>query len=352
MDDHVTVDLETVKLEEDEFNVHENIMQFANTNQPPTWTDSVGELCKVKQETIDSGDCERVSKETKHWIVSEDGVLRQVKVEHTQPVSETRASEDCNRNVHQTQQWRSMNDEQFTKAQAHVRLNPVSTCRMSLAQSREESVLDSCSTSLIPYTRTTCEGGSLGDLYSLTVPPVTDTSQLYSGDNGGQVLTESFGLKHFTDDICEKSFTDAKDLKHDKKTHTGIKLYSCDTCGKSFRHPSVLKQHEITHAADKPFVCITCRKSFKTSGYLRRHESTHSGEKPYICVTCGRSFAQQSTMRGHEMTHAGERAYRCTVCGRAFINSSYLKMHAEKTHRREAVFLYYVWQVFHIREFP
>ena len=129
---HLKAGLETVKSEE-ELNGQEHVLQFNNTGQLKM-THSVNELVEVKQGTIDINECGRDGEETRCWLVCADGVLKEVKAEHTQGVSESFSSELCSQNVDQKQ----YSNKQIKKIVRNVLLRKMSSVKMQQLTSSNE----------------------------------------------------------------------------------------------------------------------------------------------------------------------------------------------------------------------
>ena len=86
--------------EEQQSDNKERILPFDSTNQVETWSENVGEpLIKVKLEKVESEDCSSYSGETRHWVVCENGILKEVKLEQSHCVQVMCAGEDCNRDI-------------------------------------------------------------------------------------------------------------------------------------------------------------------------------------------------------------------------------------------------------------
>ena len=64
------------------------------------------------------------------------------------------------------------------------------------------------------------------------------------------MIQESFFGK-----VCPKLFSEAKNLKIHKKTHTCEPPFPCDWCPKSFTVAGDLKKHREIHTEKKPFPC-------------------------------------------------------------------------------------------------
>ena len=255
VDDHIGYSLQRVNFEEQPQTCNEQqaVIPYRNAEQASMLSCDVNEITEVK---ADPDEYCRDGDETKHWVVCQGGVLKQVKAEYSIGVSLLPA-ENGNLNVDKKQ------------------LN----CSKSYAKMEHGSQLK-----VDGNNRTVIKPFSSDTIAKSIVK--SDVLKVH-----GMART---GVKPYTCDICGNSFSQPRTLRDHQRTHTGVKPYSCDTCGKSFTLSGTLKYHAKTHTGVKPYSCDTCGKSFTLSGNLKNHERTRTCVKPHTCDNCGKSFAQST----------------------------------------------------------
>ena len=192
----------------------------------------------------------RNSDETRHWVVCQGGVLKQVKAEYTLGVS-ILSAEDGNVNV-----------DKKTKLNYSKR-------------------------------RTKMEHGSQLKVYGNN----RTVAKHFSSDTIAKSIVKSdvlkkhgmarTGVKPYTCDTSGNSFAQSSTLNEHERTHAGVTPYSCDTCGISFTQSSTLNEHERTHTGVKPYTCDTCEKPCAQSRKLTYHQRTHTGVKPLLVTSVG-----------------------------------------------------------------
>ena len=107
VDDRIVSGLQSVKCEEQDLNERRAILQFTNTDKTSALTYDANELTKVKREEADPDEYGRNSDETRHWVVCQGGVLKEVKTEHTLDVSDILPVEYGSHNVDQKRRYSS-----------------------------------------------------------------------------------------------------------------------------------------------------------------------------------------------------------------------------------------------------
>ncbi|XP_067665313.1 myoneurin-like isoform X1 [Haliotis asinina] len=151
------------------------------------------------------------------------------------------------------------------------------------------------------------------------------------GDNGFSGSHFSSLINGHTCPICNKSFSDKKNLSKHIKIHSQSG-FSCEFCLKKYSTKSNLQGHMRVHSGDRPFSCEFCGKNFSTYCVMRVHLHTHTGEKPFPCPTCGVSFAKNIHLKRHMQIHTGAKPHVCNICGKHFSRSDHVKRHIQSIH--------------------
>ena len=79
--------------------------------------------------------------------------------------------------------------------------------------------------------------------------------------------------------------------------------------------------------ANTQFQCHMCEKSFSEERDLIKHVKSHGVLKPYKCEFCGQSFSNRSRFTKHVKAHSKTNTYKCHSCGMSFVWESKLLKH-------------------------
>ena len=111
-------------------------------------------------------------------------------------------------------------------------------------------------------------------------------------------------------EICNKSFSNQRDLTIHEKIHKGLKDEICKFCFSKFIHPSNLKKHiKYVHSnlndtlILNQFICKKCNKTFNRKESLQRHLQSHLKRdlrKLIYCKICKTSFISISNYNRHK----------------------------------------------------
>ena len=116
----------------------------------------------------------------------------------------------------------------------------------------------------------------------------------------------------FKCEICEKSFsTNQSKNQHIRNTHGQVKIFTCNVCGRIFGKNQQLTLHQKNYHQQgrRQFNCDSCEKSFTQAGNLKVHIKTlHEGQRYYRCDYCGKSSTTSGNLKDHIQTiHEGKK---------------------------------------------
>ncbi|XP_037521517.1 zinc finger protein 771-like [Rhipicephalus sanguineus] len=162
------------------------------------------------------------------------------------------------------------------------------------------------------------------------LPALSKALKEQSAGIGGKIpphRPETKGEKQYACDVCDRKFTQKRDLVIHSRGHTGEKPFECSLCPATFASSQYRKKHMLTHTGDRLHECSVCGRRLATETILARHALTHSGKKAFACHVCGRKFSRTDALRVHARTHTGEKLYTCHLCPASFAHLVTLKNH-------------------------
>ena len=148
-------------------------------------------------------------------------------------------------------------------------------------------------------------------------------------------------IKSISCDICHKQFSNQKNVRIHRLTHTGEKKYHCLYCPWKFYTAWKLKKHtdsiHINAEKRNRFPCDMCMKEYQKQEHLERHEKLlHRG--PFHCPFCTNEiFDDKETFKKHcDDLHSGNSA-KCTICEQQFSCGRHLQIHEYQAHPKTSL---------------
>lgn len=62
---------------------------------------------------------------------------------------------------------------------------------------------------------------------------------------------------------------------------------------------------ELSPSVFRPFKCDLCEKDFTQKRNLKEHVRRHAGERPYKCEECEKDFTHKRILQEHMRVHTG-----------------------------------------------
>ena len=107
----------------------------------------------------------------------------------------------------------------------------------------------------------------------------------------------------FKCEICEKPYlTNKSKNKHIRNAHGEVKNFLCNICSRIFKknHQLTLHQKYYHQVSPRHYNCDSCEKSFTQAVNLKKHIQTiHEGQRNYKCDSCEKTFTQLGNLKTH-----------------------------------------------------
>lgn len=147
------------------------------------------------------------------------------------------------------------------------------------------------------------------------------------------------GIREHICRLCDRSFTEAANLRNHLRRHKGIKRFECEYCGIKKTTANEMTLHRNTHTKEKRWSCELCPYETLMQGYLGNHmKSVHQKKivKNYYCTHCDKSFTTSGTLKDHMTTHTGKKSHACPECGKTFNRPNLVAAHMKRHHKSKS----------------
>lgn len=140
-------------------------------------------------------------------------------------------------------------------------------------------------------------------------------------------------IRQYHCDVCDRGFTNQRNVNEHRRLHTEERPYKCETCNKLFKQQASLFIHRRIHQTSFRFRCPHCSMGFNAKTPMNLHIATHTGDKPHKCDICQRKFRVRYEMNKHKLTHSDVKPFVCIKCGLRFRQKRYLVKHCRTHHK-------------------
>ena len=135
-------------------------------------------------------------------------------------------------------------------------------------------------------------------------------------------------------DLCDKvsnSLSGFKDHKRNNHSQKPFKVLYCEYCGFSTQHSGAFRKHvNSVHLNIKSFQCEVCDKKFTENRQLKLHIQSVHEQKKELCDIC---FKYVRRLKGHRANQ--HKTAKCKYCAETLNNISSLNTHVEKFHKEK-----------------
>ncbi|CAG9790521.1 unnamed protein product [Diatraea saccharalis] len=156
------------------------------------------------------------------------------------------------------------------------------------------------------------------------------------------IKTHQGDINEFHCKTCDKIFSSRSKLSYHRSKHHKEKL-QCDCCGKVFASKMTLKYHIKVLGSNKDekpkeklnIPCKGCNKVFPSKKSYRAHVVIHNGIT-YPCPICGKAFQWKRNLARHTRNHRERDAgalHECRECGKTFSSRDCYNNHMKLSKR-------------------
>lgn len=128
--------------------------------------------------------------------------------------------------------------------------------------------------------------------------------------------------------ICKTSIVGKSEFDMHVKTHTVHCCKSSDKLELKSHLPESTDEHRISLTQNQSYPCDICNKTFSQNKQLKQHIKTHDASftPAFICEYCGECFSASFYLKIHLQYHS-EPAFYCEKCKESFFFKKQLRTH-------------------------